>query len=78
MKLADMTVGAYVDLMASDAPAPGGGSASALCGAQGAGLVGKRIVSDTGLFWFYSEAATFRLLSLIHICPVPFPGKTCR
>lgn len=39
MKLADMTVGDYLDLMASDAPAPGGGSASALCGAQGAGLV---------------------------------------
>ena len=39
MKLADMAVGAYLDLVASDAPAPGGGSASALCGAQGAGLV---------------------------------------
>lgn len=39
MKLADMTVGAYLNLLASEAPAPGGGSASALCGAQGAGLV---------------------------------------
>jgi len=38
MKLVDMTVTAYMDLMASDAPAPGGGSASALCGAQGASL----------------------------------------
>jgi len=34
-----MSVGGYLDRMASDAPAPGGGSASALCGAQGAGLV---------------------------------------
>lgn len=39
MKLTEMTVNAYLDTMASDAPAPGGGSASALCGAQGAGLV---------------------------------------
>ncbi len=38
MKLADMTVREYLGLMASDAPAPGGGSAAALCGAQGAGL----------------------------------------
>ena len=33
LKLAD-----YLNLLASDAPAPGGGSASALCGAQGAAL----------------------------------------
>lgn len=39
MKLTEMTVDTYLDTMASDAPAPGGGSASALCGAQGAGLV---------------------------------------
>lgn len=38
MKLADMTLTAYADLLASDAPAPGGGSAAALSGAQGAGL----------------------------------------
>ncbi|MCH5147046.1 MAG: cyclodeaminase/cyclohydrolase family protein [Clostridiales bacterium] len=39
MKLVDMTVTSYLDLLNSDAPAPGGGSASALCGAQGAALV---------------------------------------
>ena len=39
MELTAMTVGQYIELLASDAPAPGGGSASALCGAQGAGLV---------------------------------------
>lgn len=34
-----MTVCSYLDLLNSDAPAPGGGSASALCGAQGAALI---------------------------------------
>lgn len=38
-KLVDMTVDEYIGTVASDSPAPGGGSASALCGAQGAGLV---------------------------------------
>ena len=37
MKLVDMTVKDYLDLLKSDAPAPGGGSVSALAGAQGAG-----------------------------------------
>lgn len=39
MKLIDMQVKDYLDVLASDAPAPGGGSAAALCGAQGTGLV---------------------------------------
>lgn len=38
MKLTEMTVNDYLELVASDAPAPGGGSASALVGAQGVGL----------------------------------------
>ena len=38
MPLKDLTVSQYTDLLFSDAPAPGGGSASALCGAQGAAL----------------------------------------
>lgn len=38
MKLVDMQVTDYLDILASDAPAPGGGSAAALCGAQGIGL----------------------------------------
>lgn len=38
MKLIEMNVSDYLDLMASDAPAPGGGSAAALCGVQGAAL----------------------------------------
>lgn len=39
MALIDMQLKDYLNLLASDAPAPGGGSASALCGAQGIGLV---------------------------------------
>ena len=39
MKLGDMTVRDYLDLLKSDAPAPGGGSVSALSAAQGVGLV---------------------------------------
>ena len=39
MKLAEMKVNEYLDVLKSDAPAPGGGSASALAAAQGVGLV---------------------------------------
>lgn len=38
-RLVDMTVREYLDVLKSDAPAPGGGSVSALAGAQGAGLL---------------------------------------
>lgn len=38
MKLVEMNVSSFADLMASGEPAPGGGSASALNGAIGAGL----------------------------------------
>ncbi len=38
MKLTEMTVQTYLETVASDAPAPGGGSAAALVGAQGCGL----------------------------------------
>lgn len=37
-KLAGLKVGDYLDELSSDSPAPGGGSASALAGAQAAGL----------------------------------------
>ena len=39
MKLIDMTVKNYLDLLKSDSPAPGGGSVSALTGAQGLALM---------------------------------------
>ena len=38
MKLVDMVVTDYLELLKSDAPAPSGGSVSALAGAQGIGL----------------------------------------
>lgn len=38
MKLIDMKMTDYLDLLKSDAPAPGGGSVSALSGAQGVAL----------------------------------------
>lgn len=38
MKLIDMQVKEYLEVLKSDAPAPGGGSVSALAGAQGVGL----------------------------------------
>ena len=39
MILTDMTVKAFAEKLASNAPAPGGGSAAALSGALGAALV---------------------------------------
>lgn len=38
-KLVDLTIKNYLKTLRSDAPAPGGGSVSALAGAQGAGLL---------------------------------------
>lgn len=38
MKLADMKISDYINVLKSDAPAPGGGSVSALSAAQGAAL----------------------------------------
>lgn len=38
MKLVDLKVNEYLDVLKSDAPAPGGGSVSALAGTQGVGL----------------------------------------
>ena len=38
MELSELTLRQFADLLASDAPAPGGGSAAGLCGAIGASL----------------------------------------
>ena len=39
MQLSELTVRGFADLLGSDAPAPGGGSAAALAGALGAAPV---------------------------------------
>ena len=39
MKLIELRLNEYLDILLSDAPAPGGGSVSALAGAQGAALM---------------------------------------
>ena len=46
--LVDLKVNEFVNVLASDAPAPGGGSASALAGAMGIGLVGMVATLTTG------------------------------
>ncbi|MEG2183959.1 MAG: cyclodeaminase/cyclohydrolase family protein [Cloacibacillus sp.] len=38
MKFEEMTVGAFIDELASNSPAPGGGSVAALCGSLASGL----------------------------------------
>lgn len=40
MKLIDLKMSEYLDILFSDAPAPGGGSVSALAGAQAAAMMG--------------------------------------
>lgn len=52
MKLVEKTISSYMEDLRSDSPAPGGGSASALCGAQGAAMiamVARLTISKKGL-----------------------------
>ena len=44
----ELTVGAFIEQLAGDNPAPGGGSASALAGAMGAALVQMVVALTTG------------------------------
>lgn len=44
----ELSVGAFIGQLASDAPAPGGGSASALAGAMGAALVQMVVALTSG------------------------------
>lgn len=48
MKLIDLKLKEYLDILLSDAPAPGGGSVSALAGAQAAALMGMVCDLTTG------------------------------
>lgn len=76
MKLTELTVKEFADVMGSDAPAPGGGSASALNGAIGAGLaamvcgltVGKKKYAEYADRAREVEAAALALKDkLVHI-----------
>lgn len=60
MKLIEMTVDKYVDTVASDAPAPGGGSVSALAGAQGVGLATMVAALTVGKKKYLDYAETCR------------------
>ena len=71
LKLTEQRVCEFIDILASDAPAPGGGSAAALMAAQGASLVGmvaaltagkpKYVEHDELARRIMSEAETLRL-----------------
>ncbi len=62
MKLVKMTVKEFVDVLASDAPAPGGGSAAALAGSQGCAL-GAMVCTLTLGKAKYEEFAALNALS---------------
>ena len=57
MKLAEMTVTQFADVLASDAPAPGGGSTAALAGALGAALTAMvcRLTEDRKKYEEYQD-----------------------
>jgi formiminotetrahydrofolate cyclodeaminase len=62
-RLADLTVGRFLDVLGSDAPTPGGGAAGAIAGATGAALiamVGRLTVGKPGF-----EDVDDRLAALI-------------
>ena len=59
MSLFELPVGNYLEELASNSPAPGGGTAAALSGAQGAGLV--RMVAELTL-------GNYKYSQWFHIC----------
>lgn len=88
MKLTEYTINDFMDILASDAPAPGGGSASALAGAVGAALTGmvaaltagkeKYKEYETVMRKILEEAATCKdsFLQAIHQDTEAFNGVT--
>ena len=64
-KLAELQTAEFVDLLASDAPAPGGGSAAALEGALGAAL--------TAMVLSLIHISTCLVMTSKRPTPMPFP-----
>ena len=55
MELAELTTRGFSELLASDAPAPGGGSAAALEGALGAALIAMVCRLTAGKVHFFEN-----------------------
>jgi formiminotetrahydrofolate cyclodeaminase len=81
MKLIDMKMDDYLELLKSDAPAPGGGSVSALSGAQGCALfmmvadltIGKSKYED----YNHNVPATMKYPLKITERPMPYEAAGC-
>jgi formiminotetrahydrofolate cyclodeaminase len=86
MAFTDLTLATFLDDLASSKPAPGGGSAAALCGALGAALVGmvanltigkekfKDVDPEMKQMLAQSDALRHRLLALIEDDVAAFNG----
>jgi formiminotetrahydrofolate cyclodeaminase len=85
-ELIDMKITEFLDILASDAPAPGGGAAAAIAGAMGAGLgsmvanltIRKKGYEDVKEFFvekhFKTEALRAKLTKLVDIDANAFNG----
>ena len=67
MQLSELTVRGFADLLGSDAPAPGGGSAAALAGALGAALTTTEMVSAKALTYGDFSRYWVRLVNSIRV-----------
>src|SRR5512142_3206093 len=63
MRFRDLTVQAFIDALASNAPTPGGGSASAVAGAMGAALVAMVARTTAGSKKFADRAERMEALA---------------
>ena len=86
MKLIEMTLTGFVDTTASDAPAPGGGSVSALAGALGAALtsmvcaltLGKKKYADVQDLAAATEKQAIALKDRYLISSIAIPKRLTR